>query len=115
MRQAGGTGTKSMLTLTKDDYDYDEVSQFIYQMREKSLEMAKHGNSIKRLDYMWGKNKSVFETKSLQKRDRARYATNFMDLGIKHREPIQPPTYNSHNEFLNLAETSDEEDQNQAE
>lgn len=45
----------------------------------------------------------------MQKRDRSMHATNFKDLGIRHREAVQPPNYKSHKEFLVEGETSDED------
>ena len=37
-----GGGNKSMLNFMKSDYDYDEVNQMIFKMRDKSQELIKH-------------------------------------------------------------------------
>jgi hypothetical protein len=66
-----------MLNFMRSDYEYDEVGHIILKMRDKSMEQIKHESSILRQDYNWGRAKSKFETKVLQKRDLARNATNF--------------------------------------
>ena len=77
-----------MLNFMSNDYEYDEVNSMIFKMRDKSQELIKHQNSILKQDFMWGRGKSHFETKVLQKRDRSEHATNFKDLGIRHREAV---------------------------
>lgn len=95
--------------MVKSDYDYDEVNHLIYKMREKSQELIRHENTLLHQSFVWGQKKSNFESSLIQKRDRALNATNFQDLGIKHREAVQPPTYGTTKDFLVEGETSDEE------
>ena len=54
-----------MLDFMKSDYDYDEVNQMIFKMRDKSQELINHQNSMLKQDYFWGRDKSNFETKVL--------------------------------------------------
>lgn len=43
-----GPNNRSMLNFKNQEYDYDEVNHFILKMRDKSMELIKHDNSMLR-------------------------------------------------------------------
>ena len=55
------------------------------------MQSEKSMASIRNQTFKWGKQKSKQETFFFEKKERAQEATNFQDLGVKNRYPVQPP------------------------
>ena len=77
----------------------------------RDFESERKERKVKQKAIAWGKGKAVRDTVVLERRERQRTATNYQDLGARRRIPIRAKHYQSQEEFLQLAETSDEEEE----
>lgn len=80
----------------------------------RRLVQADHISEINQYDVrkkavVWGLKRAQNESVLMQNNERAKQASNFKDLSIKKRKPIQPVMFDDVNQFLNENSSSDEE------
>ena len=117
----------SYLPVSQQSNSSLEIDAILRKVRESSLEMRRHENTLALAHAAKGRSMSRQETMPLERSDRSRLATNFQDLGIKNRvelkevktlsgekkimvqRGISEPKYKDKTEFLMAGETSDED------